>query len=129
MTRKTWLPTPRRPAARPPVSDEVRAAVDAEMSTVLVELRERLLRPRERLRVNQPVDVSAHWYRQALYLAVTYKTLYGRPETFDVKIARMEHVGEGKFQIGLPMRRGWNVHKDKLTPQECMQRVRECVVF
>lgn len=129
MTRKTWLPTPKRPAARPLVAEEVRDSIEAELSPLLAELRQRLRRSREGRRINQPIDVSAHWYRQALYLVVTYKSLHGRPETFDVKIARMEHVGEGKFQIGLPMRRGWNVHKDKLTPQQCIERIRECVFF
>jgi hypothetical protein len=33
----------------------------------------------------------------------------------------MEHAGEGKFNLAVPMRRGWNTIKRAALPKECLK--------
>jgi hypothetical protein len=55
------------------------------------------------------------------------QTPQGLPPTFEVHVARMEHVGQGKFNVAVPMRRGWNTVNKLLSPEECLEQIGELV--
>ena len=37
----------------------------------------------------------------------------------------MEHAGDGKFNLAVPMRRGWNTIKRDSLPEECLKEIIE----
>lgn len=39
----------------------------------------------------------------------------------------MEHAGGGKFNLAVPMRRGWNTFKKELTVEECLEEIPQIV--
>jgi hypothetical protein len=41
--------------------------------------------------------------------------------------ARMEHAGEGKFNLAVPMRRGWNTVMKNKSPEECLKEINESI--
>ena len=81
--------------------------IDQRLQSVLAELRSRIKKP-HKPRFNWVSHIAHHWHRGALYLSVAYQTPHGRPPSFTVNVARIQHAGSGSFDFALPMRRGWN---------------------
>jgi hypothetical protein len=57
------------------------------------------------------------------------RTPHGRPPTFESHAARMAHVGDCKFDLAVPMRRGWSTIRRGFSPQACVDEIGELVRF
>src|SRR5688572_23179430 len=123
MRGRTWVRAKPKPAPKPAIDAAVREAVDAQVASVVDKLKKRCRRRPEYPRLNWAEDVFARWYRSALYFVIVMRTPHGRPPTFDRHVARMEHVGEGKFDVAVPMRRGWNTIKRQALPEDCFEEI------
>lgn len=127
MRERTWqLGKPKQPS-KPHVTDEVRDAVNAQAAVVVVKLKERFLKPAENTLINWADDLFTRWHRDALYFVVVMRTPHGHPPTFETHVARMEHAGEGRFNVAVPMRRGWNTFKRNASPDECLKEIAQSV--
>ena len=105
------------------MTDEVREAVDQQAAAVVAKLKGRFRKPAEGSLLNWAEDLFTRWHRDALYLVVVMRTPHGHPPTFETHAARMEHAGGGKFNVAVPMRRGWNTFKRNLSPEECLKEI------
>lgn len=125
MHDRTWLPKKPKPPTKPRVSDKVRTAVDAAAGRLIAPIRDGIPpKPRKSL-LNWWCDVFPRWRRESLYFVLVYRTPHGRPPTFEVHAARMEHVGGGKFDVAVPMRRGWNTVKRRASVEVSLKFVDE----
>ena len=129
MPKRTWLPAKPKSIPKPKVPDELRASIDAAVAPVIAKLKKRYRKTPQNPQFNWPEDLFARWHRDALYFVVVMRTPHGRPPTFETHAARMEHVGGGKFNLAVPMRRGWNTFKNNATPEECLKEIAEFVCF
>lgn len=125
---KTWmLPTTSRPA-KSPVSERIRADLDAR-ATKLVEvvLKPRYMRPPpKKPRFNYITDVWVKWIGSAFYFGTTY-TCPGPnaiSPSFESRFARMEHLGGGRFALSY-MRHNdkWSRLFPSLTVDECLDAI------
>jgi hypothetical protein len=123
----TWLPAKRKPAPKPKVAEDVRETIDALVAPVVALLKARLCKRPRNPRFNWPADLFTRWHREALYLVVVMRTPHGRPPTFEMHAARMEHAGKSKFNLAVPMRRGWSTILKNATPKECLKEISEIV--
>jgi hypothetical protein len=129
MPRRMWRPVSPRPEARPHVADDVREAVDAQAAVLVATLKRRFCKKPKNPQFNWCEDIFVRWHRESLYVVAVMRTPQGRPPTFEMHAARMEHTGEGKFNQAVPMRRGWNTVMKKKSPEECLKEIGELVVF
>ena len=51
------------------------------------------------------------------------------PATVEMHAARMEYAGAGKFNLAVPMRRGWNTFKRRATPEECVEELGALICY
>ena len=72
-------------------------------------------------------DIFVRWHRGTLYFVAVMRTPQGRPPTFEMHAARMEYFRDGKFNLAVPMRRGWNTFKRDILLEECLKEVSESV--
>lgn len=112
-----------KPLPKPPVAEEVRRAVDAQAAVVVARIKKRFRKPAGNTLINWADDLFTRWHREALYFVVVMKTPHGHPPTFETHIARMEHAGNGKFNLAFPMRRGWNTFTKHASPEECLKEI------
>ena len=125
--RRTWLPKRTSPP-KPKVPDDVRAAVDALAAPVVAQLKRRFCKPQPKNpKFNWPEDVFVRWHRSALYFVAVMRTPHGLPPTFETHVARLQYAGNGKFDLAVPMRRGWNTFFPGQPAEQCLQKVAECV--
>lgn len=129
MRGRRWLLPKPKPPPKPKVADDVREAVDAQVAPLVAKLKKRLCKKPKNPRFNWPDNLFTRWHRDALYFVVVMRTPHGQPPTFETHAARMEHAGRGKFNLAVPMRRGWNTMKRKATPEECLKEIVEYVCF
>ena len=125
MRGRTWLPAKPKAPPKPKVADDVREAVDALAAPVVAKLKKRYCKTPNNPQFNWPDDLFTRWHRDALYFVVVMRTPHGRPPTFETHAARMEHTGNGKFNLAVPMRRGWNTIKKNASPEECFKEISE----
>ena len=123
----TWQLT--KPTPPPHVPDKVREAVDAKAALVVAELKTQFRKPKKDALINWADDLFARWHRDALYFVVVMRTPHGDPPTFETHAARMEHAGDGKFNLAVPMRRGWNTFKRNASPEECLKEISHSFYF
>lgn len=127
MRKWTWLPKKEKPPPRPKVSSDIKSSIDEQAAVVVSKLKKRCCNGQRHEKLNWCVDIFVRWYRDALYFVAVMETPHGPPPTFEVHVARMEHVGQGKFNVAVPMRRGWNTVEQKLSPEECLEKIGELV--
>jgi len=118
-----------KPPPKPKVADNVRETIDAQAAVVLAALKKQFCKKPKNPQFNWCDDLFTRWHRDALYFVVVMRTPNGRPPTFETHAARIEHVGDGKFNLAVPMRRGWNTVKREATPEECLKGISEFVCF
>jgi hypothetical protein len=128
MRGRTWQRTNPKPAT-PKVTEELRAVLDAQAIHVVEALKKRLPKPPQHPVLNWPADVFTRWHRNALYFVVVLRTPHGSPTIFETHAARMEHDGDGKFNLAVPMRRGWNTFMRDATPEACLREISDIVCF
>jgi hypothetical protein len=124
---RTWLPKKEKSPPRPKVSSEIKFSVEEQAAAVVASLKKRCCKGQRHENLNWCVDILVRWHRDALYFVALMQTPHGRPPTFQVNVARMEHVGNGKFNVAVPMRRGWNTVDRKLSPEECLEKIGELI--
>lgn len=54
---------------------------------------------------------------------------HGLPPTVEAHVARLHYAGDGKFDLDVPMRRGWNTFLRGQSAENCLQEVAEYVVL
>jgi hypothetical protein len=129
MRAHTWRPVKPKPPPKPKVTADLREAIDAQGVDLIAALKKRLRKKPKKPQFNWCSDLLTRWHREALYVVAVMRTPHGRPPTFETHVARMEHAGAGKFNLAVPMRRGWNTVKRGSTPEECLQAISEFVCF
>lgn len=127
MRDRTWQRTEPKPLPKPHVADDVRQAIDALAAPVVAALKERCCKKPKNPVFNWCDDIVTRWHREALYFVATMRTPHGRPPTFETHAARMEHVGDGKFNLAVPMRRGWNTVKQAASAEVCLKEVSDLI--
>jgi hypothetical protein len=125
----SWQPTKPRSPPKPKVADEVREAIDAQVASVVAKLKQRFCKKPKNPQLNWPDDLFTRWHRDALYFVLVMRTPHGRPPTFETHAARMEHAGNGKFNLAVPMRRGWNTVERNASPEECLEAVDDLIHY
>lgn len=126
---RTWQRERPKAAAKPHVDEELRASLLAQAEIVVATLKKRFCKKPNDPQFNWPDDCFIRWHRDALYFVVVMRTPHGQPLTFETHAARMEHVGGSKFNLAIPMRRGWNTFKKNATPEECLKEIGESIYF
>lgn len=125
----TWQLAKPKPPPKPKAADDVRDAVDLLAAPVVAEMKKaRCITPKNP-EFNWPDDFFTRWNRSSLYFVVVMRTPHGQPPTFEVHAARMEYAGDGKFNLAVPMRRGWNTFKRNATPEACLKEISKSVYF
>jgi hypothetical protein len=127
MRKWTWLPKKTKPPPRPKASSEIKSSVEEQAAAVVASLKKRCCKGQRHQKLNWCVDIFVRWHREALYFVAVMQTPHGSPPTFEVHVVRMEHDGEGKFNVAVPMRRGWNTVDRKLSPEECLEKIGELI--
>lgn len=129
MRDRTWRPVNPKPPPKPKVADDILEAVDAQAAQVVAALKKRFCKKPKTPKFNWCDNIFTRWHRDALYFVAVMRTPQGRPPTFETHAARMEHVGNGKFNLAVPMRRGWNTVMRSATPEACLKEISESVYF
>ena len=99
---KRWVYSPPKPA-KPSVPEAVKAQVEAKAR----ELIDTVLKPQhvkpppKNERFNYAIDIDGKWYRNYFYFFSTYACPgpNALSPTFESKFARMEYVGNDKFNL------------------------------
>ena len=129
MRKRTWQLAKPKPPRKPAVPDDVRKAMDAQAAAVIASVKKRFRKPHNNTLMNWADDLFTRWHREAIYFVVVMRTPHGHPPTFETHAARMEHAGGGKFDVAIPMRKGWNTLKRKAPIEECLKQVSRSIYF
>jgi hypothetical protein len=122
-SRGSWQPVKPKPPAKPSVSSELQADVLAQADIVITKLQKRLRKAPEPVDVNWCEKIFARWHRGSLYFVGVMRTPHGRPPSFETHLVRMEYVGDGKFDVAFPMRRGWAAAGRALSVADCLREI------
>ncbi len=100
--RKQWVYSPPKPA-KPTVSAAIKAELDTKAQALIVEhLKPKYIQPPpEDAQFNYLIDIWTKWYRGYFYFCCTYASPgpYAISPTFELRFARMEYVGDGRFNL------------------------------
>jgi len=125
--RKQWVYKPKKPA-KPKVSKQVKAAVQ-EKAEELVQsfLKPTFIKePPEDNEWNYIVDIDTRWYGNYFYFCAKYRSPspYALSGYFEERFARLEYVGENKFNLSYKRHteQWWEVDQE-LTLEECLERI------
>jgi len=130
---KTWVYSARKPA--PP---QVPENIEAEVETEAKKLVESYLKPTfieappEEARWNYVIDISTKWHGAYFYFCSTYACPGPNAlvPTFESRFARMEYVGNGKFNLAYMRHTDkWHVVFQGLPLRECLQTIRDMEIF
>jgi hypothetical protein len=131
--KRMWIYSPKKPTP-PQVPDDIKAEVEAKPN----ELVETYLKPtyikpppKDR-RWNYIIDLFTKWHRSFFYFCSTYACPgpNALSPTFESRFARMEYVGDGKFNLAY-MRHNdkwWEV-KQGLTVDQSIEAIRDGGIF
>jgi hypothetical protein len=104
--------------------------VKDELDTKAGELIENVLKPKhvqpppEGSRSNSIVDITIKWVGSKCYFISIYRT--PSQDTFEAKFARMEFVGNGKFNLSFMRHTGkWIELYARQTVDECLKAIRD----
>jgi hypothetical protein len=127
--RKVWMYCPPK-APKPEVPDSVKAEVSAKAQELVDEhLKIKYLEPPpEKSNCNYLKDLSTKWFRSYFYFCATYFSPFpdAISPTFEIRFARMEYVGDGKFDLAYMRHTGqwWPIHF-RLTIDECFKAIQD----
>jgi hypothetical protein len=130
---KRWIYSPPKPA-KPTVPETLKAEVEVRarelIDTVLKP--QHVKTPPKDERFNYIIDIGAKWYRSYFYFFSTYACPgpNALSPTFESKFARMEYVGDNRFNLSYMRHTGqwWEVFQG-LTLDECLETIREEDIF
>lgn len=123
MSAHSWRQSAPKRNPRPQVPNGLKDEISAQAAQVAADLKRHCRKKSKNSEFNWLVDMFARWHRDALYFVAVIRTSHGRPPTFESHVARMEHCGDGKFDLALPIRRGWNTISRNLAPSDCLQEI------
>jgi hypothetical protein len=124
-----WVYSPKKPA--PP---KVPESLKREVETKANELVETVLKPQhvppppEDPQSNYIEDITTKWYRSYFYFTAIYRSAgpYARGGTFDAKFARLEYIGDGRFNLAaMRYTEEWMEIAPNRTLDECLAAVRD----
>jgi hypothetical protein len=130
---KTWVYSPPKPP-KPPVPEDLKAEVDGKAQALVEEvLKPKIVKPPpEDQRWNYLMDIFTKWHRSYFYFCSTYACPgpHAISPTFESRFARMEYVGNGRFDLAYMRHTGqwWSVHTG-LTVEKCLEIIREDPIF
>ena len=96
------LPTPSKGTAKVPIPASIKADVDAKATKVVGRLKPKYAKPPLKTPCfNYIVNAWSKWIGGTLYFGATYACPFPNAisPSFDVKFARMEHIGCGRFAL------------------------------
>ncbi len=131
--QRRWVYAPRKPMP-PPVPEALKVEVQAKADELIeTQLKPRFIEPPpEDRRWNYIIDIWARWHRSFFHFASTYASPgpNALSPTFESPFARMEHVGDGKFNLAYMRHTGkwWEVHQG-CTLDQCLKTIREDSTF
>ena len=126
---KRWVNSPPK-AAKPSVPDGIKTAVEAKAK----ELIDTVLKPQhvkpppKNARFNYIIDIGAKWYRNYLYFFSTYACPgpNALSPMFESKFARMEYVGNSRFNLSFMRHTGqWVELFTDMSVDECVKAIRD----
>ncbi len=131
--KRVWTYAPKKPTP-PKVPDELKSEVEAKAKGLIEEgLNPTYVKlPPEDQRWNYLTGISTKWHHSFFYLVGEYAC--PGPDalapTFESSFARMEYVGDGRFNLAYFRHTGkwWEVHRD-LTLDESIETIRDHGIF
>ena len=125
---KTWmLPSPTRRTAKAPLPERIKADVDGKATKLVEKLKPKYVKPPpKKPRFNYIIDVWLKWLGSTLYFGLTYACPGPNAisPSFEVKFARMEHLGGGHFALSyMRHTEKWFKLFPSLTADECLDAV------
>ena len=123
--RKVWGFSPAR-QARPAVSAEVKAEVGAKAGELVEKvLKPKNVRPPKSEILNHLADIGTKWHGSSFYFIAIYVCPPGsRPTSFESRFARMEHAGDGRFNLAYTRHTGQWVESNRgLTVDQCLEAI------
>ena len=125
---RTWmLPSPSQRTAKAALPEKIRADVDAKATKLVATLKPKYVQPPPKNpRFNYIIDVWTKWIGGTLYFGATYACPGPNAisPSFEVKFARMEHVGGGRFALSyMRHTEKWFKLFPSLTADECLDAV------
>jgi hypothetical protein len=125
--RKQWVYAPAKPS-KPGVPDQIKAEVQTKADQ-LVEafLKPNFIKPPPAdTQWNYIVDIYTKWYRSYFYFCSKYHCPAPTAMTdyFEAKFARLEYVGDGKFNIAYMRHteQWWGIFQD-LSLDQCLDAI------
>jgi hypothetical protein len=109
------------------VPNEIRKAADLRAAPVVAKLKKRYCKIPKVPRFNWPEDLFTRWHGDALYFVVVMRTPNGLSPILEMHAARLEHAGAGKFNLAVPMRKGWNTILTNASVVECLTEIGESI--
>ena len=122
------LPSPSQRIAKAPLFEKIKANVGAK-ATKLVEnvlKRKHVQPPPKEPRFNYITDVWIKWIGSTLYFGTTYACPGPNAisPSFEVKFARMEHIGDGRFALSyMRQTERWFKLFPSLTVDACLDAI------
>jgi hypothetical protein len=123
--KKTWVYSPPR-KSKPKVPENLKQELYEKGNKIVEEIfKPEYLEPvPENLTLNHLVDIYTKWYRNSFYFCSEYKC---PPEaissSFESKFARMEYLGDNKFELSYMRHTGkwWPLQTGSM--EECLKNI------
>jgi len=129
--KKTWVYSPPR-KPKPKVPDEVKQALQEKGDEIVGKIfRPEYLEPvPEQLIINHLMDFYAKWYRNYFYFCSKYKCpSEAYSSSFESKFARMEYIGNNKFELSYMRHTGQWVQLEIGTMDDCLKSISTMVPY
>ena len=123
-TKKQWVYVP----AKPTVPDEIKAEVQKKADSLAETfLKANFIKPPPAdTQWNYIVDIYTKWYRNYFYFCSKYHCPgpTAMTESFEAKFARLEYVGNGKFNVAYMRHteQWWEIFQD-LSLDQCLEAI------
>jgi hypothetical protein len=125
---KTWmLPSPSQRTPKATLPEKIKVVMDAKATELVEKLKPKYVKPPpKKPQFNYIIDVWTKWIGGTLYFGTTYACPGPNAisPSFEVKFARMEHVGGGKFALSyMRHTEKWFKLFPSLAADECLDAI------
>ncbi|WP_010585824.1 DUF3024 domain-containing protein [Schlesneria paludicola] len=103
--------------------------IEAQSAPIVAKLKKRYCKKPKNPQFNWPHDLFTRWHRDALHFVVIMRTGHDVPPELETHAARIQHVGDGKFDLAAPVRRGWMTIMKKITPEACLEEIQNTITL
>ncbi len=127
--RKVWMISPAK-IPKPSVPESIKVALAAKAMHLIenVLIPRHVLPPEPDARFNYITDIGVKWYRNYFYFIAIYACPgpNALSPTFESKFARMECVGDTKFDLSFHRHTGeWIRIYEAISEDECLKAIQE----